>query len=79
MQEEAHESLSTCCDLQAQRTIGNEASRGRKEQTVQNDIHALELALESAKAELDKIGSRNRKVKQMSKIVCHNSDICNLI
>lgn len=48
--------------LQAQRTFGNEASRGRKEQTLQNDVAALESALESAKAELTRIASRNREV-----------------
>ena len=48
--------------MQGQRTFGNEASRGRKEQTIQNDVAALEMALDSAKTELDKIASRNRKV-----------------
>ena len=48
--------------LQGQRTIGNEASKARKQDAIQNDVAALELALESAKAELRKIATRNREV-----------------
>lgn len=51
-----------CYVHQGQRTFGNEASRGRKEQILQNEVASLEAALDSAKAELEKIGSRNRKV-----------------
>lgn len=42
--------------------IGNEISRSRKEEAVSNDIAALNLALESAKTELQKISDRNRQV-----------------
>ncbi len=48
--------------VQGQRTFGNEASRGRKQETIQNDMAALEMALDSAKAELQKIAARNREV-----------------
>lgn len=47
--------------LQAQRTFGNEASKSRKEQTLQNEVAALEMALDSAQGELNKIADRNRK------------------
>ena len=48
--------------VQGQRTFGNEASRGRKQEVIQNDVAALEMALDSAKAELQKIATRNREV-----------------
>lgn len=56
--------------VQAQRTFGNEASRGRKEQTLQNEVAALERAQESAQAELDKIAERNRKVRLTQAFLC---------
>lgn len=48
--------------MQAQRTFGNEVSRSRKQDAVQNDIAALDMALEAAKSELQKIAENNRKV-----------------
>ena len=37
-------------------------SRTRKQDAVQNDIAALDMALDSAKSELQKIADRNREV-----------------
>jgi hypothetical protein len=48
--------------LQGQRTFGNEASKSRKQEAIQNDVAALEMALDSAKAEFQKIATRNREV-----------------
>jgi len=48
--------------MQGQRTFGNEASKGRKQEVIQNDVAALEMALDSAKAEFQKIATRNREV-----------------
>lgn len=48
-------------DEQGQRTFGNEASKGRKQEVIQNDVAALEMALDSAKAEFQKIATRNRE------------------
>lgn len=53
--------------MQSQRTFGNDAARSRKKDNLQNDLAALELALDSAKGELRKIAGRNREVRMNSR------------
>lgn len=55
--------IDAASHVQGQRTFGNDAQRGRKQDVVQNDLSALEMAHESAETELQKITSRNREVR----------------